>query len=480
VDVLEAWANIPERDRGGASTTAGWRQLPPDQRRLPPGLVPATFHGRHALAVKRSGSPVKRPGSSAKSAGAKAKAAEKKRAAAATAAKLMDLQAAQVSLTAQEARIGQQDVEDDRLLSRVRVAVHSMANSHARRAALRHIETFKTGLVDLEAASHTADPRSGVTLAAAKGARALKRAGNDMSKSYKTAVRDATNKLKGQNREASFQRQHGAGRAQDRHSKAKHQHSAQHHARQAPRQAEMDCRANAGRTAAKAAQLAEGTQAGETAVERELDGAHVGREVEEAAAREDGQSESAGRPDGESRGNTGESNGHAASEWGTVKNFLVDKGYGFIDRSDGTAIFFHKTAYKKGFEPAAGVQVAFKLGESRGKPCAVNVRPSNVRPSASNRASRRGQSQTSGAHSGVAEPEIRRSAATSDLSRSERRSRSRSRHRSRSRSRSTERGLEGAGGRRTRHRSDGGDRGRSPATLVPNNQGGFSIGRNGR
>lgn len=63
---------------------------------------------------------------------------------------------------------------------------------------------------------------------------------------------------------------------------------------------------------------------------------------------------------------------------GTVKWFNSEKGYGFIQRSDGEGrdVFVHASAVKNaglnGLAP--GQAVAFEISEHGGKSCAVNLR----------------------------------------------------------------------------------------------------------
>jgi cold shock CspA family protein len=69
---------------------------------------------------------------------------------------------------------------------------------------------------------------------------------------------------------------------------------------------------------------------------------------------------------------------------GRIRNFNVDRGFGFISEDGGGVnggnrdVFFHVRTLAEVFDPAPGQRVAFDSGEDRsGRPQAVNVRLAN-------------------------------------------------------------------------------------------------------
>lgn len=64
---------------------------------------------------------------------------------------------------------------------------------------------------------------------------------------------------------------------------------------------------------------------------------------------------------------------------GQVKSFDADKGWGFIDH-EGEAYFLHRSDLVEPFLPVKGTDIAFYVGQRKGKPRACYVsRPAGVR-----------------------------------------------------------------------------------------------------
>ena len=59
---------------------------------------------------------------------------------------------------------------------------------------------------------------------------------------------------------------------------------------------------------------------------------------------------------------------------GKVKWFNEEKGYGFIEQSDGQRDLFVHRSEIEGSYPAEGDSVEFEVGEGKKGPCAVNVK----------------------------------------------------------------------------------------------------------
>jgi len=59
---------------------------------------------------------------------------------------------------------------------------------------------------------------------------------------------------------------------------------------------------------------------------------------------------------------------------GKVKWFDDQKGFGFIEQSDGEDLFVHHSQVQGGYL-GEGDEVEFEVGEGRKGPCAVNVKP---------------------------------------------------------------------------------------------------------
>lgn len=56
---------------------------------------------------------------------------------------------------------------------------------------------------------------------------------------------------------------------------------------------------------------------------------------------------------------------------GTIKWFNVEKGYGFIEQSEGVDLFVHQSQLES--SPKAGDGVTFNINQAQKGPCAVNV-----------------------------------------------------------------------------------------------------------
>jgi len=59
---------------------------------------------------------------------------------------------------------------------------------------------------------------------------------------------------------------------------------------------------------------------------------------------------------------------------GTVKKWIEDKNFGFIDIGEEKDLFFHKNELTEGYSPAEGDKVEFEKSQGEKGPMAIKVR----------------------------------------------------------------------------------------------------------